>query len=136
MLWPEGLSGIQNLKNKITGQNWVWNGSNIIPFLNSQWKIRAFRPLNHSNLTIFDQDMKKNVDRHNFRAKKPLFQLPVSGDIQISILMPPETGNWKKPLLKLPILGGIKMSFSMPPETGNIFSYLGQKWSDFSDLKV
>ena len=52
------------------------------------------------------------------------------------ILMPPKKGNFSWFTSKLPFSGGIKMSFSMPPETGNFFSYLGQKWSDFSDLKV
>ena len=63
-------------------------------------------------------------------------KLPVSGGIENDILMPPEKGNFSWFTSKLPFSGGIKMSFSMPPETGNFFSYLGQKWSDFSDLKV
>ena len=46
-------------------------------------------------------------------------KLPVSGDIET---------------LKLPVSGGIEMLLSMSPETGN--PYLGQKWSDFRDLKV
>ena len=55
--------------------------------------------------TTFDQDTSE--------------KLPVSGGIKMSILMPPETGNWAADLKKLPVSGGIRMSILMPPETGN-----------------
>jgi len=73
---PEGLLGIQNLKTIITCQNWVYNGSNIIAFMDSQWKIKAFRPLNHSNLNIFDQDMKKMWTRKVLGLKSLFFNYP------------------------------------------------------------
>ena len=48
------------------GEKWVQKVLNIITYLDFQWKIRVFRPLNHSNLTIFGQVMKNNVNRKIF----------------------------------------------------------------------